>query len=140
MGRRGDGSPAVAWRSAIVPVSARGAATASGQLIPAQPQPTATGQAWHKAVDAMVDWYHANSGPLWTVEGPAGSGKTKLADELAHRLNASGVPCGWARPGMGAFAITAAARNGQRALIIVDDAETRADLGELLRALANKGK
>ena len=48
-------------------------------------------------------------------------------------------PCGWARPGLGTYAVTAAARNGKKALVLVDDAETRADLVDLLRTLANGG-
>ena len=78
--------------------------------------------------------------PLWLVEGAAGTGKTRLAGEVADRLVAAGWPAGWARPGMGAYAVTAAARNGRRALVLVDDAETRADLFDLLRTVANGGR
>ena len=84
-------------------------------------------------------WCQHGDRPLWLIEGAAGAGKTRLADEVADRLTRQRWPCGWARPGMGAYAVTAAARNGRRALVLVDDAETRADLFELLRTVANGG-
>jgi tetratricopeptide (TPR) repeat protein len=92
-----------------------------------------------QAIDAMVTWCHDGDRPLWLIEGPSGAGKTRLANEVAFDLTAQRWPCGWARPGLGAYAVTAAARNGRRALVLVDDAETRADLFELLRAVANDG-
>ena len=87
----------------------------------------------------MVEWCHHGDRPLWLIQGPSGAGKTLLANEVAYHLTAQRWPCGWARPGMAAYAVTAAARNGRRALLLVDDAETRADLYELLRAVANGG-
>jgi tetratricopeptide (TPR) repeat protein len=92
-----------------------------------------------QAIEAMVEWCHDGDRPLWLIQGPAGAGKTRLANEVAYRLTAQRWPCGWARPGLAAYAVTAAARNGRRALLLVDDAETRADLFELLRTVANGG-
>ncbi len=125
----------MAWRSAVVPVSARGVVRVPGsrESEPSEPPP---GDGWEQSVATIVQWCEADSGPLWLVEGPTGSGKTRLAEEVAHRLTSRGWACGWARPGLGTFAVTAAARNGARALVLVDDAETRADLGDVLRTLA----
>jgi tetratricopeptide (TPR) repeat protein len=127
-----DSGIQLAWRSAVVPVPARGRVRLTGDGSTAA-DPRA------RAIDAMVDWCRDGDRPLWLIEGAAGAGKTELAAEVAHRLMAERWPCGWARPGLGAFAVTAAARNGRRALVLVDDAETRADLLELLRTLANGG-
>jgi hypothetical protein len=130
----------LAWRSAVVPVPARGIGRVPG--IPEQAGTVAATPddvAWSRAVEEIVAWCEADDGPLWLVEGPTGSGKTRLAEEVGHRLSARGWPCGWARPGLGTYAVTAAARNGARALVLVDDAETRADLGEMIRTLANGG-
>jgi hypothetical protein len=80
----------------------------------------------------MVRWCHDGDRPLWLVEGASGAGKTRLVTDVADRLVADRWPCGWARPGLGAFAVTAAARNGRQALVLVDDAETRADVFDLL--------
>ncbi len=49
-------------------------------------------------------------------------------------------PAGWARPGLGAYAVSAAVRNGRQALVLVDDAETRADMYELVSTVANGGR
>jgi tetratricopeptide (TPR) repeat protein len=93
-----------------------------------------------RAIDTMVRWCHDGDRPLWLVEGGPGAGKTRLVTDVADRLVADRWPCGWARPGLGAFAVTAAARNGRQALVLVDDAETRADVFDLLRAIANGGR
>jgi tetratricopeptide (TPR) repeat protein len=88
----------------------------------------------------MATWCEDGDRPLWLVEGAAGAGKTQLANEVAIRMVSAGWPAGWARPGMGPYAVTAAVRNGRRALVLVDDAETRGDLFELLSAVANGGR
>jgi tetratricopeptide (TPR) repeat protein len=134
-----DSGNVLAWRSAVVPVPARGVVRVPGADGAATVAAGPGEESWLAAVTAIVDWCESDEGPLWLVEGPTGSGKTQLATEVANRLSALGWPCGWARPGLGTYAVTAAARNGRRALVLVDDAETRADLGELLRTLANGG-
>src|SRR4051812_10700676 len=88
----------------------------------------------------MVRWCQEGDRPVWLVEGGAGVGKTRLATEVADRLVAERWPAGWARPGLGSYAISAAARNGRRALVLVDDAETRADMYELVTTVANGGR
>ncbi len=92
-----------------------------------------------QAIEAMVEWCHNGDRPLWLIQGPSGAGKTQLASEVAYQLTAQRWPCGWARQGLASYAVAAAARNGRRALLLVDDAETRADLFELLRTVANGG-
>jgi tetratricopeptide (TPR) repeat protein len=129
----------LAWRSAIVPVPARGRARpADGPFGLAGPSGQAD-DSWAPVIEAMVEWCHAGTGRLWLVEGPSGAGKTRLVSEVAQRMTAQQWPCGWARPGFGAYAVTTAARNGRMSLVLVDAAETRADLVELLRTLANGG-
>jgi tetratricopeptide (TPR) repeat protein len=127
----------LAWRSAVVPVPAKGRVRLSRGANGAAAESTDPRE---RAIDAMVKWCHDGDRPLWLVEGGPGAGKTRLVTDVADRLVADRWPCGWARPGLGAFAVTAAARNGRQALVLVDDAETRADVFELLRALANGGR
>jgi len=92
------------------------------------------------AIGAMVKWAQNGDRHLWLVEGGPLVGKNRLVADVADRLVQEKWPCGWARPGMAAYAVTAAARNGRRALVLVDDAETRADMFELLSVLANGGR
>ena len=93
-----------------------------------------------RAIEAMVDWCLQGDRPLWLVEGPANVGKTRLVTDVADRLVLEKWPCGWARPGLASYAVTTAARNGRQALVLVDDAETRADMFEMLHVLANGGR
>jgi tetratricopeptide (TPR) repeat protein len=88
----------------------------------------------------MVHWAQRGDRPLWLVEGGPRVGKTRLVTDVAERLAQERWPCGWARPGLAAYAVSAAARNGRHALVMVDDAETRADVFELLRVVANGGR
>jgi tetratricopeptide (TPR) repeat protein len=128
-----DSGSQLAWRSAVVPVPARGRVRVSDR------EAGDGGDPRQRAIDTMVGWARDGDRPLWLIEGAAGAGKTRLANEVAYQLTADRWPCGWARPGLGAYAVSAAARNGRRALVLVDDAETRADLVELLRTVANGG-
>jgi tetratricopeptide (TPR) repeat protein len=130
-----DSGSQLAWRSAVVPVPARGRVRLSER----DGEGGGPADARARAVEAMVEWCRDGDRPLWLIEGGSGVGKTRLASDVAYRLTAERWPCGWARPGLGAYAVTAAARNGRRALVLVDDAETRADLFELLRTVANGG-
>jgi tetratricopeptide (TPR) repeat protein len=127
----------LAWRSAVVPVPAKGRVRLSRG---ANGVGADSSDPRERAIAAMVQWCQRGDRPLWLVEGGPGAGKTRLVTDVADRLVADRWPCGWARPGLGAFAVTAAARNGRQALVLVDDAETRADVFELLRALANGGR
>jgi len=122
----------LAWRSAVVPVPARGRV----RVTPDGAAVAAANDARERAINAMVDWCHRGDRPLWLVEGAPGVGKTRLATDVADRLVAEKWPVGWARPGLAAAAVHAAARTGRHALVLVDDAETRADLNELLGVLA----
>jgi tetratricopeptide (TPR) repeat protein len=128
-----DGGRQLAWRSAVVPVPVRGRVRVyREQETVADPR--------QAALDAMTAWCRTGDRPLWLVEGAAGTGKTRLTADVADLMVAEGWPAGWARPGMGAYAVSAAARNGRRALVLVDDAETRADLFELLRTVSGGGR
>jgi tetratricopeptide (TPR) repeat protein len=120
----------LAWRSAVVPVPAKGRVRV---FAPDADDPR------ELAIAAMVTWCRAGDRPLWLVEGGAGVGKTRLVADVAERMVAQRWPAGWARPGLGAEAITTARRNGRQALILVDDAETRGDMYELVYELANGG-
>lgn len=84
-------------------------------------------------------WCTGRTGPLLLLTGDGGTGKTRLALELAARLD--GWRCGWVRPGQEAGAIDVLP--GGKSLIVVDYAETRdrKNLAELVGALAwPKGK
>src|SRR5262249_20976267 len=113
-----DNGKQLTWRSAVVPVPARGRVRV-GQAVPGPADPR------ERAIGAMVQWCRSGDRPLWLVEGGAGVGKTRLAGEVADRMVAERWPAGWARPGLGAYAVSAAVRNGRPALVLVDDAETR---------------
>jgi hypothetical protein len=88
---RVDSGTQLAWRSAVVPVPARGRVRLSD--VPADPR--------QRAIDAMADWCREGEGPLWLIEGPSGTGKTELASEVAYRLDrrAVAVRLGPAGPG-----------------------------------------
>ncbi len=94
---------------------------------------------------ALADWAEASQpGALRLVTGGSGVGKTRLAVEFARRLRALGWRVEWA--GLAAPPPSdGSARNkptsnksagdgsaGDRVLLIVDDADTRVGLGELL--------
>jgi hypothetical protein len=128
-----DNGKQLTWRSAVVPVPARGRVR-MGHAGPDENDPR------ERAIAAMVQWCRAGDRPLWLVEGAVGVGKTRLAGDVADRMVAERWPAGWARPGLGAYAVSAAARNGRRALVLVDDAETRGDMYELVATVANGGR
>ncbi len=112
---------------------------AAVDIAPIDPASLTPEQARARAIDAMVRWCLTDTSRLWLVEGGPNSGKTDLVAEVADRLTHQRWPCGWARPGLASYAVTAAARNGRPALVLVDDAETRADMFDLLATLANGG-
>jgi tetratricopeptide (TPR) repeat protein len=124
----------LAWRSAVVPVPAKGRARVSPKAAPAATDSR------ERAVMAMVDWCRRGDRPLWLVEGGAGVGKTQLASDVAARLVAEKWTVGWARPGLAGAAVHAAARSGRHSLVLVDDAETRADMVELLPMLTGAAR
>jgi hypothetical protein len=75
------------------------------------------------------------------VTGPGGVGKTRLSVELCARLGPAGWQCVWVADGAEAAALVVVVRRGQagRVLLVVDYAETRIGLGELLGAVAVDG-
>jgi tetratricopeptide (TPR) repeat protein len=75
---------------------------------------------------------------VWVVEGDAGVGKTRLLIETCAQLEQQGWQCGWIRPGRGAELGDLDVPGGGRALLVLDDAETRTDLPEVLTALASR--
>jgi hypothetical protein len=79
------------------------------------------------------------AGRLRLVTGPGGVGKTRLAVELADRIRAAGWRAERVADGAEAEAIGAlrAVTRG-RALLVVDYAETRAGLGQMLSMLAGE--
>ena len=71
------------------------------------------------------------------ITGSAGVGKYRLALRFASGLP-DGWATGWLRCGAGAIAVSAVRACGDPAMILVDDADGRADLVQLLDALARQ--
>jgi tetratricopeptide (TPR) repeat protein len=88
---------------------------------------------------ALVEWCGDNRAtPLRLVTGPGGVGKTRLAVELSARLAASGWRCERISDGQEGEAIAALRRVTRgRALLVVDYAETRVRLKQMLTALTS---
>jgi hypothetical protein len=83
-------------------------------------------------------------GRVWLVEGGPGSGKTRLALRVAESLRKHQQDpwdCGWLALGrrLGTSAVELAGAWRRPVLIIVDDADQRDDIGELLTALHQLG-
>jgi tetratricopeptide (TPR) repeat protein len=74
--------------------------------------------------------------PVLLLSGSAGVGKSRLALEFALRAAADGWAAGWLRAGTGDRVIDVVAACGDPAVILVDDADGRADLVPLLDSLA----
>jgi tetratricopeptide (TPR) repeat protein len=87
-------------------------------------------------LDQLIAWVAADQhSGVQLVTGPGGAGKTRLARELAPRVGPMGFRTWWARPGATVDAAEAARDSGEPGLIVVDYAETRADLTDLLAAV-----
>jgi hypothetical protein len=88
-----------------------------------------------KELAELTEWCTGDAGALWLLTGGGGTGKTRLASELAAHLD--GWDCGWLQPGQEPDAI-GVLRRRNKTLIIVDYAETRdrQKLRELVRDLA----
>jgi hypothetical protein len=87
----------------------------------------------------LLGWCEdANGGQLRLVTGVGGTGKTRLAVELAGRLAERGWEARWIPDGQGTTPISALrALPRDRALIVVDNADACAGLSHLLAALTN---
>ncbi|MFE0382196.1 hypothetical protein ACFW1M_43120 [Streptomyces inhibens] len=73
------------------------------------------------------------------LRGGAGLGKTRLLVEATSELSYESAPyCGWIAPGKENEALRAAVGWDRPAVLIIDDAETRPDLAEMLKSLARK--
>jgi hypothetical protein len=72
------------------------------------------------------------------LSGPAGVGKTRLGLEFGLQSPEPWV-AGWLRPGQAAAAMPVIVDCGDPALIVIDDADTRAEVPRLLEALAEHG-
>ncbi|GAA1750533.1 hypothetical protein GCM10009681_22040 [Luedemannella helvata] len=95
---------------------------------------------YEKALTAMATWAVTGDRPLWLLNGGAGMGKTSFAGQMAERVTAHGVQVGWAPPGRAVQAVQAVVASGRPGVVIVDDAETRADIGDLLALVAGGGQ
>ncbi|MFC0038563.1 tetratricopeptide repeat protein [Actinomadura rayongensis] len=74
---------------------------------------------------------------LLVMDGPGGCGKTRLALRAAAQSAGDGWVTGWLGEGKAAaLADAAAAVPGGKVLALVDDADSRTDLGALLEAMA----
>jgi tetratricopeptide (TPR) repeat protein len=91
-------------------------------------------------LEALVAWCEDDdASPLRLVTGPGGVGKTRLAVEVSRQLTAVGWRCERVGDGQESRAIEALrAATQSRTLLIVDYAEARPGLSELLSALASE--
>ena len=86
----------------------------------------------------LADWLADDRAcPVLMVSGPAGVGKSRLALEFASRLP-QGWAAGWLHAGTGDIAVGAVRACGDPAIMLVDDADGRADLVALLESLAEQ--
>jgi tetratricopeptide (TPR) repeat protein len=91
-----------------------------------------------REIGRMADWCADDAAcPVMMVSGPAGVGKSRLALEFASRLPGQ-WEAGWLHPGAGEAAISAVGACGDPAVVLVDDADGRADVVPLLNALAEE--
>ncbi|MBU2663950.1 hypothetical protein KOI35_10655 [Actinoplanes bogorensis] len=90
-------------------------------------------------LDELSEWQSGEdpTGVL-VLSGPAGVGKTRLALEFGLSRTEPWV-AGWLEAGAGGSALPAIAACGDPALVLVDDADIRPDLPDLLTALAAYG-
>ena len=90
-------------------------------------------------LEALVAWCEDDdASPLRLVTGPGGVGKTRLAVEVSRQLAAVGWRCERVGDGQEARAVEALrAATRSRTLLVVDYAEARSGLSELLSALAS---
>ncbi len=79
-------------------------------------------------------WWEERKQPVAVVTGAAGVGKTRLVTEFAQRRSAPWMS-GWLSEGRGAEVVAAIRACGDPALILVDDADQRPDLADLLASL-----
>lgn len=99
------------------------------------------GQAHLRHVTAIRRWcIDKESGRVWLLAGGPGTGKSRTAMRVAANLrqrSPDGWDCGWVLPGAerGRQAVEVAADWPRPVLIIVDDADLRDDLPDLLSAL-----
>jgi len=84
-------------------------------------------------LDELLAWCRA-PGPVAVrlVTGEGGTGKTRLAMEVARVLGAEGWQALWAPPGKEAETVGEARRIARPAVLLVDYVETRAGIPELL--------
>ena len=87
-------------------------------------------------LDVLRDWLAADSpAGVQLVTGDAGSGKTRLAIELAGQAAEYGYRCYWAGAGKERDAAGAAALSDTPVLFLVDYAETRSGLAAMIAAV-----
>ncbi|WP_250037177.1 tetratricopeptide repeat protein [Paractinoplanes maris] len=87
-------------------------------------------------LDELEHWCDGDApAAVLILAGPAGSGKTRLAMELARSRPAHWAG-GWLTMGRGGEAVEKIVAGGDPAVVLVDDAGTRQDLPALVTALA----
>jgi tetratricopeptide (TPR) repeat protein len=91
-----------------------------------------------RELERLANWRDdLASSPVILVTGPAGTGKTRLITQFAATAPATWF-AGWLNPGCGSDAVQAAKACGDAALILVDDADSRTDVGPVLEELVQR--
>jgi hypothetical protein len=129
----GTRSQAVQARSRVlVPLDAAPAPAAADALELLRPDLSPLPyQGRELALARVAAWLDSDSYPCYLVGGPPAVGKTRLALEAGRRVPPRWL-AGWLRPGEGATACAAVRACAEPTLILVDDADLRADLFPLL--------
>jgi hypothetical protein len=90
-------------------------------------------------LQAVLRWCTDDSAKqVLLVTGEAGCGKTRLLIEAAARLQSPWL-CGWIRRGQGPAAVALAVQWKRPVLLVMDDADTLADLTDTITGLARNG-
>jgi hypothetical protein len=88
-------------------------------------------------IDGLLEWCTSASPLVHLLVGPAGTGKTRLAGEVCRRLAERGWRTGFVEDKALDDLVKRVSELGQTALLVIDYAETRAGLHDLLARMVD---